>query len=77
MGIASGRGFFWRLRGVITTSALVGVWARVLGLSLMGIRRASAPACPLNASIWEEHHVGGKEGLTGELRVIGLYRQGC
>ena len=44
----------------------------VLGLGLVGVRRASEAACPLNASMREEDRVEGKEGLTGELRVRGL-----
>ena len=61
---------------MITTSALVEVGI-VLGLGLVRIRGTSVAACPLSASIREEHHVEGKEGLTGEVWVIGLYRQGC
>jgi hypothetical protein len=74
MGVVTGGGFLGgrpRLTGVATTSAAVEVDVRVgvMGLGLVGVRGASEATCPLNASMREE---GGKEGLTGELRVTGL-----
>ena len=77
MGVVAGRGFLGgrpRLTCVIATSTTVEVDVRVgvLGSGLLGVRGASEATCPLNASMREEDRVGGKEGLTGELRVAGL-----
>ena len=73
----TGRGFLGgrpRLTGVTTTSTTVEADLRVgvLGLGLVGVCGASGATCPLNASMRDEDLVGGKDGLTGELRVTGL-----